>query len=424
MRRDTAPGWTLPVLILLAFAGAGIGAMLTSYHLSEGRSPWKLFETVCGADGGGCAEVLSSPWAVLPGGIPLAALGVVYFGGIGLWYLVVGLANRRGRFWQGLPFAAQILGALASLFLAGMMLTQIRAICWWCLLSHVINFALLYVGWRAWPRDDGYSNESARPHPRLAIAGLLLVIALAAVTLQRIRVEQARSVAEQANQYARTFYEDADLQRYLHLRQNPRPIPVRPDDPVRGNLAAPHTVVVFSDFQCPGCASFALFSARELTPRFGDRLRIVYKHYPLEPECNPGLPQETHPQACEASFAAEAARELGGNEAFWRLHDLLFTQQAALSQSPWMELAGRAGLDASAVTDRVTRRVGLDRIIQDTQLGRNLRLDHTPTVFLDGRPLDDWSRIEVWQALLATAPVAPAPLLPVPPAPEPSPPAP
>src|SRR5687767_5671077 len=101
MRRDNVPGWALPLLILLSFAGAVIGLMLTSYHLSQGRDPWKLFQVACGADGGGCAEVLTSGWAILPGGIPLAALGFIYFGGLGLWYLIVGLANRRGRFWQG-----------------------------------------------------------------------------------------------------------------------------------------------------------------------------------------------------------------------------------------------------------------------------------------------------------------------------------
>jgi uncharacterized membrane protein/protein-disulfide isomerase len=410
MRRDTAPGWTLPLLILLAFAGAAIGLMLTSYHLSQGKDPWKLFQVACGADGGGCAEVLSSPWAVLPGGIPLAALGFLYFGGLGLWYLIVGLANRRGRFWQGLPFAAHIAGALASLFFLGVMLAQLRAICWWCTLSHLINFALLFVAWKAWPRDDGYSNEGARPSPRLAIAGLLLVLALAALTVQRILVEQARGLARQANDYARTFYEDADLQRYLHLRQEPRPLAVRPDDPVRGALAAPHTVVVFSDFQCPGCRSFAEFSDRELLPRFGNRLRIVYKHYPLEPECNTGLAQTVHPQACEAAFAAEAARELGGSQAFWKMHDLLFARQAGLAEGPWSELGGLVGLDGAAVAERVARRAGLDRVRQDTHLGRTARIDHTPTILLDGRPLDDWSRVDVWQALLGAEPSPPAPL--------------
>jgi protein-disulfide isomerase/uncharacterized membrane protein len=403
MRRDTAPGWALPLLILLSFAGAGIGLMLTSYHLSQGKDPWKLFQVACGADGGGCAEVLSSGWAVLPGGIPLAALGFIYFGGLCLWYLIVGLANRRGRFWQGLPFAAQIAGALASLFLAGVMLTQIHAICWWCLLSHVINFALLFVAWKAWPRDDGYSNESARPGARLALAGLLLVIALAALTLQRIILEQAKGLTRQANEYARTFYEDADLQRYRLLRQQPRPVAVRPDDPVRGNPSAPHTVVVFSDFQCPGCRGFAEFSERELLPRFGNRLRLVYKHFPLEPECNPGLQHTVHPHACEAAFAAEAARELGGSAAFWKMHDLLFARQGGLEQGPWAELGGLVGLDGAAVAQRVARRADLDRIVQDGQLGRTVGIDRTPTIFFDGRPLDDWSRLEIWQALLGTS---------------------
>lgn len=216
MRRDTAPAWALPLLILLALAGAGIGWMLTSYHLSHGQAPWKIFEAVCGKDGGGCSGVLSSSWAVLPGGIPLAALGFAYFGGLGLWYLVVGLANRRGRFWQGLPFAAQILGALGSLYFLGVMVVQIRSFCVWCTLSHLINFALLFVAWRAWPRDDGYSNEPARPSIRLGLAGILLVIALAALTFQRIIVERAQLLTQQANRYAQTFYGDVDLQRYLY----------------------------------------------------------------------------------------------------------------------------------------------------------------------------------------------------------------
>lgn len=409
MRRDTAPGWALPLLILLSFAGAGIGAMLTSYHLSQGKDPWKLFQVACGADGGGCAEVLASEWAVLPGGIPLAALGFIYFGGLGLWYLIVGQANRRGRFWQGLPFAAQVAGAVASLFFAGVMLTRIQAICWWCLISHVINFALLFVAWKAWPRDDGYSNEPARPGSRLALAGILLVIALAALTLQRILVVQARALAQQANDYARTFYEDVDLQRYLQQRQQARPLAVGPDDPVRGNPAAPHTAVVFSDFQCPACRGFAEFSERELLPRFGDRLRLVYKHFPLEPECNSALQQTVHPQACEAAFAAEAARELGGSAAFWKMHDLLFARQAGLAEAPWADLGRLAGLDGAAVADRVTRRAGLNRIVQDTQIGRALQIGRTPTVFLDGRPLEDWSRLDVWQSLVGE-PSPPAPL--------------
>jgi protein-disulfide isomerase len=220
---------------------------------------------------------------------------------------------------------------------------------------------------------------------------------------------RARLLTEQANRYAQSFYGDVDLQRYLYQRQPPRPLAIRPDDPVRGSLAAPHTVVVFSDFQCPGCRSFAQFSERELLPRFGNQLRLVYKHFPLAAECNPGMQQTAHPQACEAAFAAEAAREIGGNDAFWKMHDVLFAQQAALGQIPWTDLASQAGLDGAAVADRVSRRAAQNRVAQDAQLGRAVELGQTPTIFLDGRPLEDWGRLEVWQAVLGQAPVPPAP---------------
>ncbi|HET9209874.1 MAG TPA: vitamin K epoxide reductase family protein, partial [Thermoanaerobaculia bacterium] len=405
MRRDSAPAWAVFLLILLAVAGAGISLMLTSYHLSQGRDAAGIFQKVCGADGGGCREVLSSGWAVLPQGIPLSALGLVYFGGLAVWYLVVGPANRRGRYWQSVPLLIHVLGALASAFLLAVMVTQVGALCWWCTITHLINFAMLYLAWKMWPsKDSGYTSDPVHPGLRLGIAGLLLLVAVAGITYEWVRTKQMRGVAEQADRYARGLLEDADLQRYLHLRQRPLPLPVRPGDPVRGSVGAPHTVVVFSDFQCPACLSFAEFSERQLLPRFGSRLRVVYKHFPLEPECNSGVSQTVHPQACQAAFAAEAAHELGGNEGFWRMHDLLFARQGGLAEEPWEELGRNAGFDGAAVAQRVAQGTARNRIAQDAELGLRARLSGTPGVFLDGRPVGDWSRMDVWETLLESAP--------------------
>jgi uncharacterized membrane protein/protein-disulfide isomerase len=400
MRRDAAPRWALPLLVLLSFTGAGIGLVLTSFHLAAGKSPWKLFDLACGKDGHGCAEVLASRWAVLPGGRPLAALGVVYFGGLGLWYLVVGTANRRGRFWQALPLVAQIIGVLASLYLLGVMFTQVHAVCWWCTLSHLINFAMLFLAWQVWPRGED-KIEAPRPAPRLAVAGILLVVALSALTLQWLINTRQRAFAERSNRYAQTLRQDVGVQRYLHLRQPSRPIALRPDDPMRGNREARHTVVVFSDFQCPGCRQFALFSERDLLPRFGSQLRIIYRHFPLDPKCNPWQDQVLHPVSCEAAFAAEAARTLGGATAFWRMHDLLFAKQTTLSKASWADLGRQAGVDGATVAEQVTRQTPRIRILQDAAAGHSVELEFTPTVFLDGRPLADWSRMDLWQALLA-----------------------
>ena len=70
-------------------------------------------------------------------------------------------------------------------------------------------------------------------------------------------------------------------------------VPTSAADPVRGNAAAPVTIVEFSDYQCPFCARVnpTLAKVRET---YGDKVKIVFKDYPL-----PNHPQA--PKAAEAS---------------------------------------------------------------------------------------------------------------------------
>ncbi|HWM95176.1 MAG TPA: thioredoxin domain-containing protein [Thermoanaerobaculia bacterium] len=389
--------WIVPVLVALAFTAAGISLMLTSYHLTEGKEPGAVFRLACDAEEGGCASVLASPWAVGPGGIPTATYGAVYFGALGLWYLIVGRPRARGRYWHAIPLGLNLAGALFSAFLVSVMLGGVGEVCWWCTLTHLMNFAMLFLAWRLFREAQG--EEEGWPPRRLGFAGVLLMIAWAVLCVQGLMVSVARKSAREASDYARTFYEDTDLQRYLQQRQASTAVPIRPDDPVRGNPAAPHTAVVFSDFQCPACRGFAETYESQIAPAMGDRVKVVYKHFPLEPECNALLQQTVHDQACEAADAAEAARSLGGSDAFWKMHDRLFANQDGLDQAPWTRIAMEAGLDPARLSELVASRAFRDRIREDTELGRRLDIQSTPTVFLDGRKMEDWRRLDVWQAL-------------------------
>ena len=398
MTKATTRGWTLPLLVTLAFAATAISLMLTSYHLTQ--EPGAVFRLACDAEEGGCADVLASPWAIGPGGIPTATYGAAYFGALGLWYLAVGRPRGQGRYWQAFPLGLNLAGALFSAFLISLMLTRLGAVCWWCTLTHLINFAMLFLAWRLYRDAEGQGEETtAWPPARLGFAGVLLTIAWAALCVQALFVSAARKSAREASDYARTFYEDTDLQRYLQQRQASTAIPLRPDDPVRGNPAAPHTAVVFSDFQCPACRGFAEFFDSQVLPAVGDRVRIVYKHFPLEPECNPLVPQIVHEQACDAAQMAEAARSLGGSAAFWNMHDRLFRVQASLGPGLWPTLAQEAGLDPARIAELMSSRAFTNRLREDAELGRRLDIQSTPTVFLDGKKMEDWRRLDVWQAL-------------------------
>ena len=110
----------------------------------------------------------------------------------------------------------------------------------------------------------------------------------------------------------------------------------------------PCTLVMKPSFECIRCREFAAFFRQYIESNERLSVRIVFKHYPLNPECNPHARRMTHPNACAAARAAEAGRLIGGNEGFWRMHDQLFLaeNQRALTQAPYHRLAQAAGLDA------------------------------------------------------------------------------
>lgn len=380
-------------VVVLALLGAWISLSLARLHLPGGEGGPAVFRAVCEMTGGGCDQILKSSWAMLPRGIPTAFAGLVYFSAIALWYLVVGRPNRAGRSWFVPIFTLQLLGTLFSVFLLAVMLLQIRALCGWCVLTHVLNFVLLGLAWKLWPRGPRAAGEPAWPPARLGLAALLLVFAVSAFWERWITARYL--YAEAAH-----FRSDTDLMRYLHVRNPSQEIPLRADDPVRGNAAASHTVVVFSDFECPACRRFAAFFKGEVQPLYGNRLRIVYKHLPLDKDCNPPLSKTFHPNACEAAYAAEAARELGGAQDFWKMHDTLFERPADVAEGRWAELAKSAGLDGAAVAERVAQRKHLDRIAEDVELANIVKVTGTPGVFIDGRPLPDWTSLDLWKAVL------------------------
>jgi protein-disulfide isomerase len=111
-------------------------------------------------------------------------------------------------------------------------------------------------------------------------------------------------------------------------------LPIHGEDHVHGPESAPYTLVEYGDYEFPACGQ--LFEIiRDLQATLGDRLRIVYRHYPLS-----GL----HPHAQEAAEAAEAA---GAQGHFWEMHDLLFRNQNALSHKDLLGYGERLSLDMS-----------------------------------------------------------------------------
>jgi len=158
------------------------------------------------------------------------------------------------------------------------------------------------------------------------------------------------------------------------------------DDPARGPEDAPVTVIEFSDFQCPFCARFHAQTLGQLTQDYGDRIRFVYRDFPLT---------NIHPYALKAAEAAECADEQG---AFWNYHDLLFQNQQTLTDlldpDPVAGLpkvvdslkgyATQLELDAAAFNQCLDSNKYVSEIQKDVDDGIAAGVQGTPSFFING----------------------------------------
>jgi len=148
-------------------------------------------------------------------------------------------------------------------------------------------------------------------------------------------------------------------------------VPVSAADHALGPAHAPVTVVEYGDFECPICKQTAP-GLRLLLERFPGRVRLVYRHFPLE---------EVHPHALLAAEAAECAASQGK---FWEMHDLLLANQGHLEANHLRGHAERLELDMARYAAEMEEHVYLQRIREHLDSGRRSHVRSTPGLFLNG----------------------------------------
>lgn len=142
-----------------------------------------------------------------------------------------------------------------------------------------------------------------------------------------------------------------------------------------GSPTATVTLEEFADFQCPTCASVHTIM-KQVTTSYGNRIKFIFRHYPL--------PQ--HNKAYEAATAAEAA---GLQGKFWDMQNALFTNQPNWVASSdhrklFADYAGQFGLDVEKFQNDILGIAAKSRVDADMQRGRSLRVNSTPSVYVNG----------------------------------------
>lgn len=153
-----------------------------------------------------------------------------------------------------------------------------------------------------------------------------------------------------------------------------------PDDPLAaGPVDAPVGLVVFSDYQCPYCASWSQETLPVLMEHVeaGD-LRIEWRDVNVFGE-----------DSVRASQAAYAAAQ---QDEFWTYHDALFADGESrsgggLSREALVDLAGDLGLDVEEFSTDLDSAQTAEAVTANAALGHGLGVYSTPAFILDGKPI-------------------------------------
>jgi len=143
-------------------------------------------------------------------------------------------------------------------------------------------------------------------------------------------------------------------------------------DHIRGPDDAPVTLVEYGDFECPYCGQ-AESVIRELLASFGDDVRYVWRHLPLN---------DVHGHAQLAAEAAEAAASQGK---FWEMYDAMLAHQDELTPRQLGRIAAELGLDVDRFWDQLRGHEHSSRVADDVSSADASGVSGTPTFFINGR---------------------------------------
>ena len=152
------------------------------------------------------------------------------------------------------------------------------------------------------------------------------------------------------------------------------------DGPSQGAASTELNFVEFADFECPHCKEAQATVAKLLTDY--PNAHFVFENFPLV---------QIHSEAFKAAAYSVCVAKEGGNPAFFKFVDATFDAQDGLtpqsSDATLKAAVTKAGADADKAAACSSTQQTKDAVNAQLQLGRDVGVNATPTLFVNGRGL-------------------------------------
>ncbi len=375
-------------ILLAALCAAAIGGLMTWHHevqiYGDASMQGELIGCTTTAEID-CDVVNTSDYSELLG-VPIAAWGIANY------LTLAGLAGLALRGRAGLlPIIASIglLNAGYSVLLYWVSITQVGSLCAWCMRLYGISALVPILAFAGGAHRDTRPTIGDLGRLVLGFAALASVVVIGQRQLRGWLLGDAADlvvpeVTERADEAPELDPEGPAPELAVNITtedKNPAVLVLEPDDAWRGSPDATVAVVEFADLECGYCKR-ASGQLHALYEAYGDRVLFVFKHFPMDPACNPGVRNRKHRRACLAAQAATCAQD---QRRFWAFHDIAFKNQHQLEADQLRNYAGKAGVDLAAWDACMASGETTARVVADGEMGKAIDVHGTPRIFIGER---------------------------------------
>jgi protein-disulfide isomerase/uncharacterized membrane protein len=389
---------TTTARLALICALIGLGASGTAAYVHYHMFADPTYTSFCDVSSTvSCTQVYASRFGTFKG------VSVSVFGGI--WFAFAALMSIAGMTARppvresvaGYLFAASTIALAVILYLGYASFVILKLVCVLCLVTYAAVIGLFLISGAATsypmlslPRRAAQDLKVLVTSP-LAIALAVLWLGASATTLAFFPREVAAATADAAAVAPEpTQDQRSELERFM--MSAPR-VPL-----VVANEGAKVLIVKFADYQCPACGQ-AYLSYKPVLAKYAasnpGQVKVVMKDFPLNPNCNENVRAMLHASACDAAVAVRLARAHGKGD---ELEDYFYNHQPEMTP----DSVRKAAREIGQVPDFDAKYQSTLQLVKgDIAMGQQLKVNQTPTFFINGIKIDGAWRPEFFDQAIA-----------------------
>ena len=378
------------VLIIFSGLGAILSGILIEHHISPATES-AFVQAVCDIGGkSGCDAVNQSDASSLLG-MPIAFWGFLYYF-IVLAFSVLYVKYRQTSLIR-LAFYLTLVAAVIDFTLLLYSLIILETVCNLCILTYISTAGIFFGIWLIFkskkePVFQWGLNLSWISGQPVALT-LIVTSLITAVFVDSFIYLYAKSSSKTSTHGHDAILEEAwqsFKRKYESLPQKDLPIA---HSPYKGAKDPVLTITEFADFLCAHCKQASL-RLKEIVAKYDKSIKVVFKHYPLDQECNKNIKRKFHEGSCKIAYLGHCVTQQNVS-AFWKVHDGIFAKLEEWStkgktlEKDFNTITRRAGVDIRAASACLNRPNTKKTIESDIELGDSVGVTGTPAIFINGK---------------------------------------